>query len=419
MEGKKGVILGISALYHDSSAALLIDGRLVGAAQEERFTRNKFESGFPIQAINWVLRDQGLSPADIDCVAFYERPWRKRDRFLETHRRMAPWGWNQFRRLGGNVLGRNRFRRELSRLLPSYQGEIEFFEHHRCHAACSFHLSPFEEAAVLVVDGVGEWATTSVWTGGLEGVKSIAWIGFPHSLGLLYAAFTRYLGLRVNQDEFKLMGLAAYSQADVAEAHAATIFEKLVDVRSDGSFRLNMDFFDFAGGMTMTSPRFHNLFGAPPRPIGSVPQQREMDLAGAIQRVAEEVMLGLCRFARTETRLERLCLGGGVALNSVANGVILRSGLFGDYHFPPAPGDAGGAVGAAILAHLERTPRGGGIDPGDWPLVGPAFCEEAIESVTAARPEERIRFETEDELATATAELIASGKVVGWFQGAM
>ncbi|MDH3913518.1 MAG: hypothetical protein OEU09_19740, partial [Rhodospirillales bacterium] len=355
-------ILGISAFYHDSAAALVDDGRIVAAAQEERFTRKKHDSGFPRQAIAGCLSQGGITMDQVDYVAFYDKPFLKFERLLETYLAFAPRGFTSFAKaipvwLKEKLFQKQLLRDELRRNDPDFDWEnrLLFGEHHQSHAASAFYPSPFEEAAVLTMDGVGEWATTSLALGRGKDLEIIREIHFPHSLGLLYSAFTYYTGFKVNSGEYKVMGLAPYGEPKYAKA----IFEHLIEVKPDGSFRLNMDYFDYCTGLRMTNGRFDKLFGGPPRKSEDLLTQREMDLAASIQAVLEEVVLRLGRNIAAQTGQQNLCLAGGVALNCVANGKLLRDGCFERIWIQPAAGDAGGALGAALTAYhgYQRQPR--------------------------------------------------------------
>jgi carbamoyltransferase len=347
-------ILGLSAFYHDSAACLVRDGQIFAAAQEERFSRRKNDEAFPRQAVSFCLTRAAIEPAELDAVVFYDKPIRKFSRLLETYLAVAPDGWRTFARVLPSWFSekldlRKTIRAELPRLLPDCP--ILFTEHHVAHAASAFYPSPFSEAAILTVDGVGEWATTAIARGEGDAIRMLEQIRFPHSLGLLYSAFTAYCGFRINSGEYKLMGLAPYGEP----RYAPVILDTLLDLKPDGSFRLNLEFFDFLRGFTMTNDRFHRLFGGPPRAPEGPLEPRHADVARSIQAVTEEVMIRLARHARELTGLPALCLAGGVALNCVANGQILRSGLFDRLWIQPAAGDAGGALGAALEAwHRHR-----------------------------------------------------------------
>ena len=418
-------ILGISAYYHDSAAALLDGGEIVAAAQEERFSRRKHDACFPAHAVAYCLAEAGIRLPDADHVVFYDKPWIKFERMLETYLGFAPKGLSSFLAsmplwLKEKLNLKSVLRHELAEAggcalsdLPS----LLFTEHHQAHAASAFFASPFERAAVLCLDGVGEWATTSLWLGDGNQLTPKWEIDFPHSLGLLYSAFTYYAGFKVNSGEYKLMGLAPYGEPK----YAGLIREHLIDIKSDGTFRLDSDYFNYTTGLTMTSRKFHDLFGGPPRKPESPLTQREMDLASSIQQVTEDVITELARTARRELGAEYLCLAGGVALNCVANGKILREGLFRDVWVQPAAGDAGGALGAALAAwHLyEGKPhhaREGDLMRGAF--LGPHFSEEQIrgylDSVGGV-----YELCDEDDLLDRAAEVISHGAVVGWFQGRM
>jgi carbamoyltransferase len=411
-------ILGISAFYHDAAAVLLLDGRIAAAAQEERFTRKKNDSDFPRHAIAACLRQAGLTSRELDAVVFYDKPILKFARVLETYLAVAPRGWRTFPTVMSNWLGekldlRGAVRKELPELRADCA--VLFTEHHQAHAASAFYPSPFTEAAILTVDGVGEWATTTIGIGRGPEIQLLEEVRFPHSLGLLYSAFTDYCGFRINSGEYKLMGLAPYGEPKYADA----IRENLVDLKPDGSFRLNMDYFDFLGGTTMTNGRFHRLFDGPPRRAEDPIEQRHMDVARSIQLVCEEMMLRLARRARDLTGCVNLCLAGGVALNCVANGRILREKIFGRLWIQPAAGDAGGALGAALAAwHSKEARTPAASDSMGGALLGPEYSEDEIVAVLKGHNAVYRRC-YDDELLDATAKLLADEKVVGWFQGRM
>jgi carbamoyltransferase len=411
-------LLGISAYYHDSAACLLKDGEIVCAAQEERFSRKKHDPGFPARAARACLDAAGIPVERVDAVGFYDKPILKFDRLLETHLARAPLGMPAFlmampQWLKGKVRVREAVRKALG-----YSGPVLFSEHHLSHAASAFYPSPFNEAAILTVDGVGEWATTTIGAGRGSEIQLLSEQRFPHSLGLLYSAFTSYTGFKVNSGEYKLMGLAPYGEPRYVE----TILRELVDLKPDGSFRIDGRYFDYAGGLRMTSRRFHRLFGGPPRAPESAISEREMDLARSIQAVTEEVLLRLARTAHEMTGLENLCLAGGVALNCVANGRILREGPFRDIWIQPAAGDAGGALGVAqALWHryLGRPrPDPQGRDAMRGALLGPSHSDREIARFLERAGAEGSRL-PEEELLPEVAERIAAGEVVGWFQGPM
>ncbi|HUZ07671.1 MAG TPA: carbamoyltransferase [Candidatus Paceibacterota bacterium] len=411
-------ILGISAFYHDAAAALVCDGRIASAAQEERFTRKKNDPDFPRHAIDACLGLAGLTRRQLDAVVFYDRPGLKFARVLETYLAVVPRGWRTFPTVMSNWLGeRLDLRGTIRKELPELRADcaILFTRHHQAHAASAFYPSPFTEAAILTVDGVGEWATTTIGVGCGSEIKMLEELRFPHSLGLLYSAFTDYCGFRINSGEYKLMGLAPYGEPKYADA----IRENLVEVKADGSFRLNMDYFDFLGGTTMTNGRFHRMFGGPPRREQDAIEQRHMDVARSIQLVCEEMMLRLVRRARDLTGCSNLCLAGGVALNCVANGHILRGKIFDRLWIQPAAGDAGGALGAALAAwHSKEARTPDGNDSMRGALLGPEYSDSEIEAVLKGHNAIYSRC-SDDELLETAVKLLADEKVVGWFQGRM
>jgi carbamoyltransferase len=413
-------ILGISAFYHDSAAALVVDGRTVAAAQEERFTRKKHDPGFPTNAVAYCLRAGGLQSEDLDYIAFYDKPLLKFDRLLETYLAFAPAGFRSFRlALPVWLKDKLHLRRLLRRELPAARrARFVFTEHHESHAASAFYPSPFDEAAILTLDGVGEWCTAAIGAGEGNRIDLLRELKFPHSLGLLYSAFTYYCGFKVNSGEYKLMGLAPYGRPRFAEV----IRQQLVEVKKDGSFWMNMDYFNYCQGLTMTNERFHALFGGPPRRPEAQLEQRHMDLAASIQVVTGEIVLNMARETHRLTGKKNLVLAGGVALNCVANGQVLREGPFSDIWIQPAAGDAGGALGAALfvwhqLLENPRRPAGGDTQQGS--LLGPAFSNEEIERTLAAENAAYQKFTDEAELLAEVARLLAAGKVVGWFHGHM
>jgi carbamoyltransferase len=411
-------ILGISAFYHDSAACLVRDGEIVAAAQEERFTRKKHDAAFPTQAAAYCLREGGIGVGDLDLVAFYEKPFLKFDRILHTYLACAPAGLRSFLMAIPLWIRERIWMKELIRQELGCQAKLLFAEHHESHAAAAFFPSPFSEAAFLTVDGVGEWTTTSFGVGKGSRVEIHSELQFPHSLGLLYSAFTYFTGFKVNSGEYKLMGLAPYGQPKYVEL----ILRELLDLKPDGSFRLNMRYFNYAVGLTMTNSRFERLLGGPPRKPESRLTQRDMDLARSIQDVTEEIMLRMARHARRQTGCKNLCLAGGVALNCVANGRILREGLFDRIWIQPAAGDAGGALGAALLAwhHYLGKPRQAS-GPGDsqrGSLLGPSFSNEEIRRFLTGRQAPFVEV-SDEELPGRVADLIQAGKVIGWFQGRM
>lgn len=421
-------ILGVSAYYHDSAACLVRDGQIIAAAQEERFTRKKHDPGFPAQAIRFCLREGATSLADVRYVVFYDKPLLKFERLLETYLAFAPKGLASFVTampiwLKEKLYLKSLLRKEFGAVqeegsTASAIPEMLFSEHHESHAASAFFPSPFEKAVVLCLDGVGEWATTSAWLGEGNRLTPLWDIPFPHSLGLLYSAFTYYTGFKVNSGEYKVMGLAPYGEPTYVKA----IYDHLFDLKPDGTFRLNMEYFDYCTGLKMTSSRFDDLFGGPPRKPEAPLTQREMDLARSIQEVTEETMLRLARTLHQETGLSNLCLAGGVALNCVGNGRVLREGPYKSLWIQPAAGDAGGAVGAALSVwhQLEGNPRTvqGRGDRMAGSYLGPAYSNDEIEQSLQALGAAYRRV-PDDLLFTQVAKDLASEKVVGWFQGRM
>jgi carbamoyltransferase len=414
-------ILGLSAFYHDSAAALLVDGKIVAAAQEERFTRKKNDADFPINAVEFCLRYAGLDQKQLDAVVFYDKPVLKFTRLLETYLAVAPRGLKTFPRtisnwLGGKLDLRKTIHSELAEM--RLDCPILFTEHHLAHAASAFYPSPFDEAAILTIDGVGEWATTTIGVGRGNEIKLLQELRFPHSLGLLYSAFTHYCGFRINSGEYKLMGLAPYGEPVFADV----IRRELINVKPDGSFRLNLDYFNFLHGTTMTNDKFNRLFGGPPRRPDEKIERRHMDVARSIQLVSEEIMLLLARHAREFTGQKNLCMAGGVALNCVANGLIWREKIFEKLWIQPAAGDAGGALGAALAAwnlHKETPPRR--PVPGDMmlsSLLGPEFSDDEIETALKANGAVYQKMEKSSLLEFAIG-LLKEEKVIGWFQGRM
>ena len=418
-------ILGISAFYHDSAAALIDDGYIVSAAQEERFSRKKQDSDFPEHALAYCLAEARCQLDDVDFVAFYDKPFLKFERLLETYLAFAPKGFNSFAMavpvwLKEKLFQKHLLRDELIKHQPDFDWEnkLLFAEHHQSHAASAFFPSPFEDAVVLTMDGVGEWATTSVGTGQGSTLDMVREIHFPHSLGLLYSAFTYYTGFRVNSGEYKVMGLAPYGEPRFKDI----ILNNLIDLKEDGSFRLNMEYFDYCTGLRMTNEKFDALFGGPPRAPETILTQREMDLAASIQSVIEEAVLRLTRSLAREYKSENLCLAGGVALNCVANGRVLRDGAFENIWIQPAAGDAGGALGAALAAyHLyKEQPRN--TNPAQDAMagsyLGPQYSESNIADRLAAVGAYFEIFDEETVIAK-TADALAAGKAIGWFQGRM
>jgi carbamoyltransferase len=418
-------VLGISAFYHDSAAALVADGRIVAAAQEERFTRRKHDLRFPDNAIAFCLAEAGCRLHDIDFVVFYEKPFLKFERLLETYLSYAPRGFKSFRRALPLWLKEKLFQKDvLRRALQKFDAEFDdkakllFSEHHLSHAASAFYPSAFSEAAVLTLDGVGEWATASLAIGSGKRLDIIKEMHFPHSLGLLYSAFTYYTGFRVNSGEYKLMGLAPYGQPQYVE----TILDKLLDLKDDGTFRLDLSYFDYCTGLRMTNERFAALFGQPVRRPEEPLTSFHMNIAASIQAVTEEIMLRLAKSVERETRMRRLCLAGGVALNCVANGKILSARIFDDIWIQPAAGDAGGALGAALFAYYQE----GGVlkkpmtcgDGMQGAYLGPAYASADVER-RLRQIGARYTILAEDDMIEAAAQALAAGKAVGWFQGRM
>ena len=412
-------ILGISAFYHDSAAALLGDGKIVAAAQEERFSRKKHDASFPSQAAAYCLQEAGITNADLDFVAFYEKPIRKFDRLLETYLALAPAGFPSFLRAIPLWLKEKLFlAKRMREKLPGYTKAFVYPSHHESHAASAFFPSPYQEAAILTVDGVGEWATASIGVGKGNRIQMLKEMHFPHSLGLLYSAFTYFCGFKVNSGEYKLMGLAPYGQPVYAEL----IRKHLVKIFEDGSIWMDQSYYNYAGGLTMTSRKFDRLFGGPPRRRESPVSQREMDLAASIQAVTEEILLKMARYAHHLTGMSRLCLAGGVALNCVGNGRILREGPFEDLWIQPASGDAGGALGAALftwyqLLEKPRTPQEEDAMQGSF--LGPEPEDEATRTLLEREEAKFHHITDEGTLCEKVADLIAAEKVVGWVNGKM
>ncbi|MFD1712210.1 carbamoyltransferase [Ottowia flava] len=419
-------ILGISAYYHDSAAALLRGGEVVAAAQEERFSRKKHDERFPVNAIRYCLTEGKVDKSSLDSIVFYDKPILKFERLIDTYLSYAPRGFGSFVKampvwLKEKLYLKKTLRQELAALLACSESELPpilFAEHHESHAASAFYPSPFDRAAVLCLDGVGEWATTSAWMGDGAKLTPLWQINFPHSLGLLYSAFTYYLGFKVNSGEYKLMGLAPYGQP----TYVNKILDNLVDVKPDGTFRLNLQYFDYCTGLRMTNQAFADLFEGAPRAGESVPTQRDMDIAASIQVVTEEIVLKLAKGLQQETGAQNLCMAGGVALNCVANGRLLREGVFSDIWIQPAAGDAGGALGAACVVHhkYRAQPRApaGPADRMQGALLGPTFGEA---EVRLALDGLGARYEVLDEadLYPRVAALLANEQVVGWFQNRM
>ena len=411
-------ILGISAFYHDSAGCIIKDGEIIAAAQEERFTRKKHDQNFPSNAIDYCLNEIGIKPSELGYVAFYDKPFLKFERILETYLQFAPRGINSFLKAIPLWIRKKLWIKELIREELNYFGKIIFPEHHMSHAASSFYTSPFKEAAFLTMDGVGEWSTTSYGIGKGNKLEMLADIKYPNSLGLLYSTFTYYTGFRVNSGEYKVMGLAPYGEPKYKDL----IYNHLIDIKDDGSFKMNMDYFNYNVGLTMTNSKFNNLFGGAPRKPESNLTQREMDLARSIQEVTEEIVIKMAKHIRKETKMKFLCLAGGVALNCVSNGKLLRSGIFDDIYIQPASGDAGGSIGCALLTWYkyldnERTTVNGS-DLMKGAFLGPNFSNDTIRTYLDDR---KYKYEqlSNEELPEQIADLIAGQNVIGWFQGRM
>jgi len=409
-------IIGISAFYHDSAACLVRDGEIVAAAQEERFTRKKHDFNFPLNAVNWCLEESGITSGDIDFVIFYDKPFIKFERILETALSYAPSGVSQFIQAMPLWLKQKLWVPELIRKEIDFKGKILFSGHHESHAASAFYPSPFKEAAFLTMDGVGEWETVSFGVGRDNHLEIDYFLRFPHSLGLLYSAFTYYTGFRVNSGEYKLMGLAPYGEPKFTDL----ILKELLDLKPDGSFKLNLKYFGYCNGLRMTNRNFDRLFAGAPRKPESKITQREMDIAASIQKVTEEIMLKMCRHVHKVTGMDKLCLAGGVALNCVGNGRILREGPFKEIWVQPASGDAGGALGAALLAwyrYLGKPRISGGLeDRQKASLLGPAYSDDQIENFLKKQgaPFKKLALL---ELPNKISDLMIQGNVIGWFQG--
>lgn len=411
-------ILGVSAFYHDSAACLVQDGKIASAAQEERFTRKKHDASFPINAINYCLQNSGLTSKHIDYVVFYDKPFLKFERILETSLSYVPIGINSFIKALPLWMKKKLWMKELIKNALGYEGEILFTEHHESHAAAAFYPSPFQEAAFITMDGVGEWATASYGVGKDNQIRIIAEIHFPHSLGLLYSAFTYYTGFKVNSGEYKVMGLAPYGKP----AYKDLILLELMDLKEDGSFKMNMEYFDYCAGLAMTNKKFEKLFSGPPRKPESPLTQRDMDLARSVQEVTEDVMLRMARHVHKETGQKNLCLAGGVALNCVGNGRILREGPFENIWIQPAAGDAGNALGAAAFTWYRYLGNSriadGKRDFQYGSYLGPEFKNGYIADYLKRDNIPYSELEDED-IPEKIADLIAQEKVIGWFQGRM
>jgi carbamoyltransferase len=411
-------ILGISAFYHDSAACLVRDGEIIAAAQEERFTRKKHDYRFPTNACNYCLDAGKITTDEIDIVAFYDKPFLKFERILETYLAYAPVGIKSFIKAMPLWINQKLWMKELIKKELNFEGTVVFPEHHESHAASAFYPSPFQSAAFLTLDGVGEWTTASYGIGKDNKLSIQADIKFPHSIGLLYSAFTYYTGFKVNSGEYKVMGLAPYGEPKYVQL----IFDELLDLKEDGSFKMNMKYFNYCAGLTMTNRRFDKLFGGPPRKPESKLTQREMDLARSVQDVTEEIMLRMARHVKKDTDEKNLCLAGGVALNCVGNGKLLRENIFDDIWIQPAAGDAGGALGAALfvwhqyLNNDRLVNNEAELQKGSY--VGPEFSDHEIETYLNENNIPYAKF-ANGELTSKVAELIASEKVIGWFQGRM
>jgi carbamoyltransferase len=411
-------ILGISSYYHDSAACLLKDGKIIAAAQEERFTRKKHDQNFPSNAIKYCLSEAGINSSDLEIVAFYDKPFLKFERILETYLAFAPKGLSSFLKAIPLWIKKKLWIKELIKEELYYSGTILFPEHHASHAASAFYASPFQDAAFLTMDGVGEWATTSYGIGSGNKLEMLADIKFPHSLGLLYSAITYYTGFRVNSGEYKVMGLAPYGEPKYKDL----IYKHLIDVKDDGSFIMDMSYFNYSVGLTMTNQKFNQLFGGPPREPESELTQKEMDIARSVQEVTEEIVMKMAKHVRETTNKKYLCLAGGVALNCVSNGKLLRSGLFDDIYIQPAAGDAGGALGCALIAwyqHLGNERHADGKnDFMKGAYLGPEFSNDEIKQYLNKKGYSYQKLEDKD-LPEQIADLIADQKVIGWFQGRM
>ncbi|NQY99025.1 MAG: hypothetical protein HRT82_17875, partial [Henriciella sp.] len=419
-------ILGISAYYHDSAACLIKDGDIVAAAQEERFTRKKHDDRFPINAVQYCMNQAGIEPAELEAVVFYEKPFMKFERLLETYLAFAPRGFRSFSTampiwIKDKLFQKSVLTNQLKELFGDevdWRSKLLFSEHHLSHAASAFYPSPFERAAVLTLDAVGEWTTTSLALGDGKDLKVHKEIHFPHSLGLLYSAFTYYTGFRVNSGEYKVMGLAPYGEPKYVDL----IKDNLIDIKEDGSFQLDLSYFDYCTGLRMTNKKFDKLFGGPARQPESELTQREMDLAASVQRVTEEIVIKLAKGIAKDTGARNLCMAGGVALNCVANGILLREGVFDNIWIQPAAGDAGGALGAALgayhILHGKERKLSQSRDSMRGSYLGPEFSSDEIETaLTHAKA--KFTKVSDREVTDLTAAALADGKAVGWMQGRM
>ncbi|HLB41658.1 MAG TPA: carbamoyltransferase [Gammaproteobacteria bacterium] len=421
------IILGLSAFYHDSAAALLKDGKIISAAQEERFTRKKHDADFPINAVRYCLSEAKIKLSDVTDIVFYDNPKLKFSRILATYISYAPRGFNTFSKatriwFGGKLNWRAAIRKNLKNLLVTgdpLNAKLTHVDHHESHAASAFYPSPFEKAIILCLDGVGEWDSSSVWIGDGATLKKIKSMRFPHSLGLLYSAFTYYAGFKVNSGEYKLMGLAPYGEPK----YVNTIKDNLIDIKADGSFRLNMDYFDFPIQPIMINSNFEKLFGGPPRKPEDKLTQRDMDIAKSIQVLTEEVVLALANQLYQEFKIDNLCLAGGVALNCVSNGVLLRESFFKNIWIQPAAGDAGGALGAALIGKYKNTQTRvidqNLFDEMAGAYLGPKFDDDSIEDFLKSKNIKYSKFSTSHAMTKKVSQLIADGNIIGWFQGRM
>jgi len=410
-------ILGISAFYHDSAACILKDGFIIAAAQEERFTRKKHDPSFPTNAIQFCLETAEITNRDLDYIAFYEEPFLKLDRILKTHIAVVPTGFSTYAKTIEAWVTKKTWVRDIIRQEMHTNTPIFCPEHHQSHAASAFFPSPFHEAAILTIDGVGEWATTTMGVGKGNHFTILKEMRFPHSVGLLYSAFTYFTGFRVNSGEYKLMGLAPYGEPKYVD----TIMENLIDLRDDGSFKMNMDYFNYIDGFTMVKDTFHDLFGGKPRESGDEITQREMDLARSIQAVTEDIICRMANHLHNVTKMTRLCLAGGVALNCVANGKLLRKGPFKEIWIQPAAGDSGGAIGAALYVWhqiIQHKRKSTGRDAMQGSYLGPSYSDDEIEKYLNHIEATYLRM-SEEEIIDRTAELLKNGYIIGWFQGRM
>lgn len=416
---KKSIyILGISAFYHDSAACLIRDGEIIAAAQEERFTRKKHDQSFPSQAAAYCLQAGGITVSDMDYIAFYDKPFIKFERILETYLTFAPRGIKSFMKSIPLWIREKLWIPDIIKKQTGYEGKVLFSEHHESHAASAFFPSPFERAAVLTMDGVGEWATTSYGVGQRNRIEILSELRFPHSLGLLYSAFTYFTGFKVNSGEYKVMGLAPYG----TPKYVREIYDNLVELKEDGSFRLNMEYFNYCAGLTMTNKKFNKLMDGPPRNPDGRLTQREMDIACSIQKVTEEIVFNMAKHVKSETQERNLCMAGGVALNCVSNGKLLRSGLFDNIWIQPASGDAGGAIGTAYIAWChylgKELPLAEGRDRQKGTYLGPSYENEQILNFLTENSLPYEFLDTQNLLERASKH-IEEGKIIGWFQGRM